>query len=279
MFASLTDAFGLRFLKGLMVSILGFDGFDTSRFSGLLNPRVLVLISLLAVWVISSTTAETLFFDDFEDGKISKDFELDAPQGNPGKPEWVEKDGVLSQTSDQQGDPAYAVIVDQKYPPVLTIQAKVRIDTWKNGDTARGGVGVRVDLKTGYGYSWLFHNNKSNAQFLHDFIVWGQSATYKFDIEKWYWFQLHVDEETLHGKIWADGEDEPTKWLLEQDVVTLNPPIQEEGYPALNGGTSPHGGLVTVSFDDAHVWDEGGPTYAVNPQEKLATTWSKIKQG
>lgn len=178
-------------LKGLMFSI------RLRR----LNPRFLTLISLLAAGVISSTTAETLFFDDFEDGKISQDLKLDALQGSPGKPEWVEKDGVLSQTSDQQGDPAYAVIVAQKYPPVLTIQAKVRIDTWQDGPTARGGVGVRVDLETGNGYSWLFHNNKSNAQFLHDFVVWGQSATYKFELETWYWFQLHVDADALHGKI------------------------------------------------------------------------------
>jgi hypothetical protein len=105
---------------------------------------VLALISLLAGWGTSSATAETLFFDDFEDGTISKAFKLETTQRMPGKPTWVEKDGILSQTSDKQGDPAYAVIADKKYPKALTIQAKVRIDTWQDGDTARGGVGVRV---------------------------------------------------------------------------------------------------------------------------------------
>ena len=66
MFASRTLAFGLRFLNRLMF---------------------LALISLIAGWGTSKATAETLFFDDFEDGKISKDFKLDALQGSPGKPE------------------------------------------------------------------------------------------------------------------------------------------------------------------------------------------------
>jgi len=244
------------------------------------SKRVIILTLLfLAAWGTSVVTAETLFFDDFEDGVINKALKLDTTQRMPGKPKWVEQGGVLSQTSEQQGDPAYAVIQDKKYPKVLTIQAKVRIDTWQDGDTARGGVGVRVDLTTGLGYSWLFHSNKATAQFLHDFVVWGKSTKFEFDIKKWYWFQLHVDDkDVLHGKIWADGDKEPTKWLLEQELASLNPPIQGEGYPALNGGTSPHGGLVTVSFDDAHVWDKDGPTLPVEPHGKVATTWGNLKR-
>ena len=246
--------------------------------------RVLPGVISILLAFSPSIMAETLFFDDFEDGKVGEEYKFsgkDFPQSMiQGKPVWEEKEGVFSQTSTDQGDPCHAVIADKEYPEVLTIQAKVRIDKWADGDGARGGVALRVEIPAGEGYNLLFHNTKSTLQFLHDRISWGKSMTFNFDVGKWYWFQLHIDKDgTLHGKVWADGEPEPKDWMLEQNVQELGAPIREKGYPALNGGVGGRPGEVTISFDEVEVWDEGGPSpRSASPGGKLPVCWGRIKR-
>jgi hypothetical protein len=243
--------------------------------------KALGCIFLILTLTVSIAVSETLFYDDFEDGVISDAYAFsgeDLPQTHAGKGEWVEEGGVLSQTSTSQGDECHAVIMDKQYPELITIQAKVRIDSWANGDSARGGLALRVGENTGRGYNFLFHNNQSTIQFLNDQSSWGNTGPYDFEVGKWYWMQFHIDaDQVLHGKVWEDGEQEPDDWMLEQDAFGDTRPW-EGGYPALNGGTDPHGGSVTVSFDEAEVWDEGGPSAkAVEPAGKLTTTWGMTK--
>lgn len=253
------------------------------KISGGMKMRYISLIfSTLLVFTLP-LWGETLFFDDFEDGKIGDAYQfsgIDFPQSMiQGKPVWEERDGVFSQTSTNQGDPCHAVIADKEYPDILTIQAKVRIDKWADGDGARGGVALRVELPAGEGYNLLFHNNTSTLQFLHDRISWGKSTTFNFEPGKWYWFQLHIDGDgILHGKVWADGEAEPKNWMLEQNIQELGAPIREKGYPALNGGVGGRAGQVTISFDEVEVWDQNGPSpRAVRPGDKLPICWGEIK--
>jgi len=236
---------------------------------------------LLFALIVGNATGETLFYDDFEDGVISEAYAFsgeDLPQTHAGKGEWVEEGGVFSQTSTSQGDEAHAVIMDKQYPELITIQAKVRIDSWVNGDSARAGLALRVGEDSGRGYNFLFHNTQSTIQFLNDQAAWGNSAVYDFEVEKWYWMQFHIDKDMmLHGKVWEDGEAEPDDWMHEQDAFGDVRPW-EGGYPALNGGTSPHGGEVTVSFDEVEIWDEKGPSpKAVQPAGKITSTWAGIK--
>lgn len=243
----------------------------------------LTFLSLLVLLTIGNASGRTLFYDDFEDGVVSDAWKFsgaDLPQTHAGTLEWVEEDGVFKQTSTEQGDEAHAVIMDQEFPELITIQAKVRLDSWEDGDSARAGLVLRVGADTGRGYNFLFHENKSTIQFLNDQSAWGDTATYNFEIGEWYWMQFHIDaDQTLHAKVWADGEPEPDAWMLEQGAFG-DPRPWEGGYPALNGGTSPHGGSVTVSYDDAQIWDEGGPTVitAVEPTGKASITWGELKR-
>jgi hypothetical protein len=238
---------------------------------------------MLFALTIGNADSKTLFYDDFEDGIISEVYKFsgeDLPQTNAGTPEWVEEEGVFSQVSTSQGDEAHAVIMEQ-YPELITIKAKVRIDSWQDGDTARGGLALRVGEATGRGYNFLFHNTQSTIQFLNDQSSWGSTGAYDFEVEKWYWMQFHIDESMeLHGKVWEVGETEPNDWMLDQAAFGDVRPW-EGGYPALNGGTSPHGGSVTVSFDDVEIWDEDGSTLAdfisVGPAGKIAATWAGVK--
>jgi hypothetical protein len=230
--------------------------------------------------------AETLFYDDFEDGKIGDVYVLDAPQTLPGKPNWVEEGGVLKQTEPRPGDECYAIIAeDIEFPELITIQAKVRVDSWENGDGARCGVGLRLNPDTGRGLSLLFHNTQNQLQFLSDQASWGNQTAVDGEVGKWYWFKFYVDEkDDLLGKAWADGEDEPKDWMLEQNIAfTAADRTIAGGYqfPALNacGTDAARAGTNTVSFDEVEVYDEGGPSpKAVNAQGKLAATWGGLKR-
>lgn len=75
----------------------------------------------------------------------------------------------------------YAIITNQEFPPVITIQAKRRIDEWQDGDTARGGVAVRGNVTYGQGYTFLVHNMDGTIQFLNDWVkadnIPGESAS------------------------------------------------------------------------------------------------------
>jgi hypothetical protein len=244
---------------------------------------VLPVLSLLVFLATGNAVGETLFYDNFENGVISNAWKFsgtDLPQTNAGTPEWVEAGGVFSQTSTSQGDEAHAVIMDQEFPELITMEAKVRLDSWQDGDTARAGLVLRVGADTGRGYNFLFHNNLSTIQFLNDQSAWGNTASYSFEIGPWYWMQFHIDaDQTLHAKVWADGEAEPNAWMLEQAAFGEARPW-EGSYPALNGGTSPHGGSVTISYDDVQIWDEAGPSpvTAVKPTEKASITWGELKR-
>lgn len=223
----------------------------------------------------------TLFYDDFSDpARLKKEYTTEFQKMVPGKDEWVIEGGLLRQKSKQQGDMCYAIITNQEFPPVLTVQAKMRIDEWQDGDTARGGVAVRVNLTNGQGYTFLVHNVVGTIQFLNDWVKWGKAGQYAWKIGEWNWIQMHIDaKDTLYGKMWGVNEKEPKSWQLEQPAAELGairPP--QKAYPALNGGTSGHGGAVTVSFDEVHVWDEKGPTLPVDPRGRLAAIWGAFKK-
>lgn len=251
-----------------------------------------VLFSLLFVALTNEVGwTKTLFFDDFEGRKdLGKKYVTEYKRAVAGAPKWVVEGGVIKQTEPaNMGDSAYAIIVEddsgkKEFPAVLTIQTKVRIDSWTDGDGARTGVAVRVMLENdgageGDGFTFLFHQNKATVQFLNDLKAWGTSAVYNFDVKKWYWMQLHIDDkDMLHAKVWEDGQKEPAKFILEQNTKgDLGNFPRPKGFPALNGGAT-RGGAITMSFDDVEVWDKDGPSpKAVSSKEKLPLTWGALK--
>jgi len=240
--------------------------------------RTLFLSVVIATLLAPSfSSALTLFFDDFEDGKINNAFEF---TGN--NPEFVEEDGVLKQNEKVVGDTCYAVIADKEYPKVLTIKAKMRVDEWETGAYARNGVGVRVSKDTGQGLAFLFSDHRvgkphTGVAFLDDHVAWGPLEAYDWEMKKWYWFQLHIDDKgELHAKIWEDGEAEPNNWMWEIANFGV---AKTEGYPGLNASSGNGAGTSLPSFDQVEVWDKDGSTHVehVNPGGKLTTTWGRIK--
>ena len=71
--------------------------------------RVFLVVGFLFILTGSPLRAETLFFDDFGDGKIDEAFQFTGQN-----PEFVEENGVLTQKAEIVGDACYAIIADKE---------------------------------------------------------------------------------------------------------------------------------------------------------------------
>ncbi|MBN2441007.1 MAG: carbohydrate-binding protein [Spirochaetales bacterium] len=182
------------------------------------------------------------FSDNFNDNAIGSAWTMFSGT-------WSESGGILRQDSTSQGDPCKAIVVNSglNVSGNHTVTAKVYINSWTDGDTARAGVSLFTGTGDGAGYNLLFHNNHSTVQFLDDRVAWGTSYTFNWSNQTWYWFKMKMENGTLYGKVWQDGAAEPPNWPY---TWTRS---GRTGYPALNGGTSGHGGSCTVFFDDVTI--------------------------
>ena len=243
-------------------------------------PFVLILITACLFLSQSTVQSKVLFYDNFDDGKIDKKYEF---KNHPGK--WVEKGGVISQTEPNPGDHTYLVMAgDFKEPHTGLVQ--IRVDEWGDGDLARCGLGFRLDPADASGYAFLIHHFLTNMEFLNDHLAWKQNDTKPpFGVIKtgeWYWMKAEISDKQFTGKIWPDGENEPTKWLLESklDFGGLRP---ASGQVGLNGGSSGGAPAKTIlSFDNWAICEQASECdpdviLAVAATSKLSTTWGKIK--
>ena len=151
--------------------------------------------------------------------------------------------------------------------------ARVRVDSWQEGEYARAGVGLDTDEVNGWGYNLVFDGRRNDNQgwleFVDDRVVWSgdqQSADgsgpgavrFDWNVGTWYWFRFKADGSKLYGKVWADGTTEPSSWTLTFDGTGLNGWDKTGGDASVNGGSSGgHGkwaSYTTASFDDVSVW-------------------------
>jgi glucose/arabinose dehydrogenase len=126
-----------------------------------------------------------------------------------------------------------AILTDQTYPSDQQITAKLSVQTWIAGAAARAGVGIYTNPKTGQGYELVFHG-KNQVQFLDNGVQWGNSYSFTWSANRYYWFQLTDQNGALLGKVWQDGTPEPTNWMFEQTGWT----DRTQGDPSLDGGTA-----------------------------------------
>lgn len=191
---------------------------------------------------------------------------------------WTQSNGILQQTNNQTiNDIEKAILNDQSYPLDQTITAKLMVTSWAEGGGNHVGVGIFTDPITGGGYQLVFHH-KNQVQFVNDDIVWGNSYSFPWELNKWYWFKLTRHTDALLGKIWADGAPEPTDWMFTQSGWS----DRTRGNPALDGGGF-KGGFSTAVFDSAIV--TGSKTYpdpfsiggdpSVHPSDFAITTFTK----
>jgi hypothetical protein len=194
--------------------------------------------------VASGTTLAHLFSDNFSGSTL-------GPAWTTVGGSWSQSPGVLSQTSTANGDPRKAMVTGVSFPADVSITAKVRVDTWTNGDYARAGVGLYTNA-AGEGYNLVFHNDTNTVAFLDDHVTYGNTYSFSWTVGTWYWFKLEDKGGVLYGKIWADGTTEPSAWMFTQGGWTDRSP---GGAPALNGGDTGIGGstasFASVTVDNA----------------------------
>jgi PKD repeat protein len=197
----------------------------------------------------SNTTSKTKYIpvcwgDNFDDNSLGSAW---TTVGGT----WSESGQVLSQTSTATADPKKAIISNsgQTFGTSHTITAKVRINSWVNGDMARGGVSVFSNTADGSGYNLLFHNDLNTVQFLNDKVAWGPVNSFSWSTGTWYWFKLKIESGILSGKVWQDGGPEPPNWQWTYTPAARTGTV----YPALNGGSSDGTVYSTDSFDDVMV--------------------------
>ncbi|MBM3216829.1 hypothetical protein FJZ36_18190 [Candidatus Poribacteria bacterium] len=247
--------------------------------------KTALLIALGAIIAVP-VYAKTLFHDDFSAAQLGKDWLTEYAQtaAGAGKPKWVLKGGVLSQTEPVPGDTTYAVIQGKGWPNEYGVMCRVRLDDWKDHDRSRAGVGLWIDPNDKYnGYTWLIHERlaATNMEFLNDQRAWfNGEATYPVEVGKWYWIKMYIDSKTVYGKIWDDGKAEPKEWLDSKPFGGfggVRAPLPNAG---LNGGAgTPGSGHSTASFDDVFVFDKDGPDpLAVDPKGRLAVSWGELKR-
>ncbi len=185
----------------------------------------------------SLNSATAVFNDAFTIGQPSADW---VTRGGT----WTESGSVVSQVSTADGDPKKLVLIDKSYPSDGEVLARIRVDSWVSGGYARAGIGLRTDPTTGLGYNLVFHKEQQ-VRFLNDFVAFGNSYPFAWQLGSWYWFRLRAQGSTLLGKVWADGSPEPTGWPYTQTGWTN----RTSGAPSINGGSSGSGNYSTMSCD------------------------------
>ncbi len=241
-----------------------------------------VIIAFGMALVMSMTAwGGILWFDNFEDNEINADYVF---KDHPGA--WVEEDGVVKQTDPAPGDHCY-LIIEGGFPEPHSVLVKMRLDDWGDHDLSRTGIGVRLDPGDGAGYAFLIHNTLDNVEYLNDHLAWKNNDTVPpsgaIEVGSWYWMKAEISDDGLKGKIWPAEEDEPGDWLLESalDFGAVRP---ASGNVGLNGGSNAGTGVTNVSFDDFLICDTSGECTpqavitAVEPEDKLASTWAAIKK-
>ena len=158
---------------------------------------------------------------------------------------WSVANGVGSQTSTTSGDPKKLVLTGVSTPAAVEVAARVRVDSWQSGDSARARIGLYTNA-SGMGYNLLFRDN-GKVQFLDDQVRWGNSFSFAWQTGVWYNFKLRMEGGVLKGKVWADGSAEPTDWMFTQSgwtnrtggSVSLNGSSAGAGKPPSASTTSP----------------------------------------
>ena len=159
---------------------------------------------------------------------------------------WQPEDGFLKQTDPHPADPTKAVVLigdgRDDLSSDVSILAKLRLDSTREGDWARVGVSVCSDPTTARGLNLVLREGK--LHFVHDYVAWGPNVDFPCRLKTWYWCKLSKKGAKLRGKAWPDGDPEPADWMLTWDI----PEPAVSGYPALVGGSGGQGETARVSF-------------------------------
>ena len=222
---------------------------------------------------VTAAAEQELFAEKFPTATLAKPWKTIG-----GK--WQVQSGVLKQLDAGHDDPCKAVLLlgdAEELSAGVEVTAKLRLETWKNDEQARAGIGVCCDPETGYGLNLAFH--RGQLKFVHDYVAWAPGCEFSYQTGTWYWMKLSKTADALRGKAWRDGEAEPADWMVswKQFDQSLT------GFPALLGSSGGPEAASTVSFAECRVVRTGPgpmPSFAKKAtwQETLAASLELLAQ-
>ena len=203
---------------------------------------------------------QTWSFDADEDWLLPDDLQWTVANGT-----WNVEDGIYKVTRDGRAEHS---LVGFAAWDDYTVEAKVRLD---EGNWA--GIVFRAQSEMEYYVYYLNVPNNKTELWRHKSGAWdardniGELAGSNVTIVNGEWFDMRVVLEGNLMRLWIDGE-------MQGELVD----------ETVNGYTAGQAGVwaweTAASFDDFKVsGDVVADFIAVEPQDKLATTWGHIKQG
>lgn len=229
----------------------------------------LIILLLLVSFTFSVANAETLFVDDFEGGTKGKWVFGDLE----GKGKWeaakFEGRGVFKVTSIGAWTGATVDgVASLKNYDELWATCKFRAEQ-DIGSCNELGLLTNPGNLTG---NWYLSTAEGGNEVGIDecAVAWHGRVAYKWELNKWYNSKIMVSKDkTMYGKMWPEGENEPSKWLTQEKLTSH---FDEDGV----GLMSYH--CITY-FDDVIVAssEESLVPKAVSSKSKLAISWGKIK--
>jgi len=100
-------------------------------------------------------------------------------------------------------------------------------------------------------------------------VAWHGRVAYKWELDQWYNMKIMVSKDTMYGKMWPEGENEPSKWLTQE---TLTSHLDEDGIGLMSYHCTTYFDDVIVASDEKSLVPK-----AMSQKGKLAISWCKIK--
>ena len=210
-------------------------------------------------------TYTEVFTDNFNDNRINSRWSFPNVPTNA-IARWAEKGGVMKQSSTSDALERKALVTGTEAATKVT--AKVRVDTWVDGEFARAGVVL-------FGkYNLVFTGNvfgSKRVEFLYDGVTWSgrdnQAGAagfrlFEWKVGTWYQFEMKIEDGMLIGEVLelnTAGVATGVKASLTFDLKSHPAWNLTGGLAGINGSSGGRDGLdpgrsyAIVSFDDVIV--------------------------
>ena len=197
-------------------------------------------------------------------GEQTWSFDADAADWKPANGTWSVEDGIYKLA--KGGRAEHSLIGDADWED-YTVEAKVRLD---EGNWA--GVVYRAQSEKEYYVYYLNVPNNKTELWRHKESAWdsrdkiGELQGANIKIANGEWFDMRIVVEGTSMKLWINGEEQGEL----KDETGADYPAGQIGVWAWE---------TAASFDDVTVsGDAIASLTPVEPQDKLTTTWGRLKQ-
>ena len=237
-----------------------------------INPLIILcFILVFASFSFSVANAKTLFFDDFEGGTKGK--WVFADLDGKGKWETATFDGRGVFKVDSNGAWTGATVdgvASLKDYDELWATCKFRAEQ-EIGSCNELGLLTNPEALSG---NWYLSTCEGGSEVGIDEcgVAWHSRVAYKWELDEWYNMKIMIaKDDTMYGKMWPEGEDEPAKWLTQEKLTSH---LDEDGVGLMSYQCVTYFDDVVVASDEQSLTPK-----SVLPKGKLAVSWGQIKSG